>query len=70
MNWIATPESSNINGFQYDAQSMILLVEFKDGARYNYYDVPVDIFEGMKAAGSKGQYLAQNIKARFRYARL
>lgn len=69
MSWIATPESSNIAGFDYDQDQQILIVEFNNGGRYNYYDVPEVVFEGMKAAPSKGQFLAQNVKKNFRYAR-
>ena len=69
MTWIATPDSSNIAGFDYDSDRQILIVEFQKGGRYNYYDVPEAVFEGMKAAPSKGQFLAQNVKNKFRYAR-
>lgn len=69
MNWIATPESSTIVRFEYDKERKILSVEFKGGVRYNYYDVPNGVFEQMKAAPSKGQYLAQNVKGTYRYAR-
>ncbi len=70
MSWIATPESSNIAGFDYVKERQILIVEFRNGGRYNYYDVPVTTFEGMKAAPSKGQFLAQNVKGVYRYARV
>lgn len=70
MSWIDTPESSNIACFGYDKDSQVLTVEFKQGGRYNYYDVPEAAFEQMKAAPSKGQFLAQNIKGRYRYARV
>jgi hypothetical protein len=33
------------------------------------FDVPFRVFEDMKAAASKGKFLAQNIKGLFRYAR-
>ena len=69
MNWIETPESSNIARFDYDTDSSVLIVEFLKGGTYNYYDVPVVIFEQMRAAPSKGQFLAQNIKGVYRYAR-
>ena len=69
MNWIETPESSTIARFAYDKESQVLAVEFKNGGRYNYYDLPEDIFDRMKAASSKGQFHAQNIKGIFRYAR-
>lgn len=69
MNWIATPESSNISGFGYVKERQMLIVEFKNGTRYNYYDVLEVMFDRMKAAPSKGQFLAQNIKGAYRYAR-
>ena len=69
MNWIATPESSNIAGFGYTKETQVLTVEFNNGGTYNYYDVPETTFEEMKNASSKGKFLAQNIKGRFRYAR-
>lgn len=69
MSWIATPESSNIAGFDYVKERRMLIVEFRNSTRYNYYDVPESVFERMKAAPSKGQFLAQNIKGVYRYAR-
>lgn len=69
MNWIETPESSNIARFAYDSASSVLVVEFLKGGTYNYYDVPEAVFEQMKAAPSKGQFLAQSVKGVYRYAR-
>lgn len=69
MDWIDTPESSTIARFAYDEPTSVLNVEFKNGNVYNYYDVPQPIFEAMRNAPSKGQYLAQQIKGRYRYAR-
>ena len=34
MEWIDTPESSNIVRFGYDSQAQILAVEFKAGSSY------------------------------------
>lgn len=70
MEWINTPESSNIVQFGYDSQAQILAVEFKAGSTYNYYDIPELTFEQMKAELSKGQFLAQEIKGKYRYARV
>ena len=69
MQWINTPESSNISRFGYNADNHTLTVEFKTGGTYDYFDVPVAIFEAMQAAASKGQFLAQSIKGHYRYAR-
>lgn len=70
MNWIETPDSSNIARFRYDGKVRVLTVEFKHGGTYNYYDVPQGVFDQMKAAPSKGEFLAHSIKGAFRYARV
>ncbi len=69
MDCTETPESSNISQFCYDADNSTLIVTFKNGSTYNYYDVPNNIYEGMKGAPSKGSYLAQYVKGHYRYAR-
>lgn len=69
MNWIETPESSNIARFAYDSSSQVLTVEFKNGGTYNYFDIPEVAFDQMRAASSRGQFLAQQIKGNYRYAR-
>jgi len=70
MKWIDTPESSNINRFGYDDVNKTLTVEFKSGGEYQYFDVQEVVFEQMQAAASRGQFLAQNIKGHYRYARI
>ena len=68
--WIDTPESSNISRFRYDDVYQILEVEFKNGGVYQYFDVPGGVFDQMQTALSKGQFLAQNVKGHYRYARV
>lgn len=69
MDWINTPESSNISKFGYDESTRVLAVEFKTGSTYEYFDVPKIVFQQMKAAPSRGQFLAQAIKGSYRYTR-
>lgn len=54
MNWIDTPESSNIARFAYDDIGYVLKVEFKNGGLYDYFDVQPHIFEAMCNAPSRG----------------
>ena len=68
MNWIEA-NSSNIARYAYELESYVLSVEFINGGTYNYFDVPETVFEQMQAAPSKGQFLAQQIKGSYRYAR-
>jgi hypothetical protein len=69
MNWIESPESSNVARFKYDDTNRVLLVEFKSGGAYQYFDIPEALFEQMRTAASKGKFLAQNIKGKYRYSR-
>ena len=69
MNWINV-DSSTISRMAYTAERKVLTVEFKSGTRYEYFDVPPVVFEEMKGSASKGQYLAANVKGRFRYSRV
>ncbi len=68
-DWFDTPESSNVLRVGYDDGALILIVEFKSSGTYHYFDVPRHIFEGMRAAPSRGQFLAQNVKPQYRYSR-
>lgn len=62
--------SSNLNSVGYDAPSLTLEVEFKDGALYQYFDVPASVHQELVSAASVGQYFSQNIRNSYRYARL
>ena len=70
MDWIELAESSNIARFGYDVANQVLCVEFSNGSVYQYFDVPENVFDQMKAASSKGMFLAQVIKGAYRYARV
>lgn len=69
MNWLAV-DSSTISRIAYDEARKVLTVEFKNGTRYEYYDVSYTVAQEMRLSSSKGQFLAANIKGRFRYARV
>lgn len=69
MIWVDSQESSTIARFGYDESSLVLRVEFNSGGIYDYFDVPSHVFEEMRSASSRGQYLAQRIKGTYRYAR-
>lgn len=63
-------DSSNISSIGFDEESNTLEVEFRSGAIYQYFDVPLAVFEGLSDADSKGQYFAQHIKGYYRYVNI
>jgi len=62
--------SSVIRHFKYDQQASTLYLTFVSGITYKYKSVPPEIYQMLKAAGSKGRYFNQSIKNRFSYKKL
>ena len=62
--------SSTIESIGYDEESGTLEVGFIAGGVYQYFDVPLHEFEALMQAGSKGAYLATQIKKQYRYSRV
>jgi uncharacterized protein len=70
MNNRVQVDSSNITSVGYDEGSSTLEIEFHSGSIYQYFDVPILVYNGLMETDSKGQYLAQNIKGRYRYVKV
>jgi hypothetical protein len=62
--------STNIQKIGYDADSAILVIEFKDGSSYEYYDVPQYEYDGLMGADSHGKYANQNIYKKYRQQKI
>lgn len=63
-------ESSSLANVSYDNQRAILKVEFRDGAAYQYAGVPLQIFQDLLRADSKGAYFNHRIRGLFPYSML
>ena len=64
MDW--TPlASSNLSACSYDADERVLQIRFRSGRTYGYKDVPEEVADGLKQAGSPGAYFNSNIKGVF-----
>jgi hypothetical protein len=62
--------STNVASLGYDAQSETLEVEFLNGSIYQYFNVGLDLYEQLKAAPSKGQFLNTYIRNAYPYSRV
>jgi hypothetical protein len=54
-------ESSNLEAVGYDNNEARLVIGFKDGSAYEYYDVPQYVYDELIAADSKGKHAHHNI---------
>lgn len=54
--------SSMISAAGYDPEARELIVEFANGTRYSYDEVPPDLFDHFLGADSPGRFFHQRIK--------
>lgn len=60
-------ESSSINSVGYDHALNILEIEFQSGSVYQYFEVPLSVYEQLISASSKGKYFHKSIANEFTY---
>lgn len=57
-----TPASSAINWFDWDNKTRELVVQFKNGSEYQYFNVHPRYIKGLISAISRGRYFYYNIR--------
>ncbi len=63
--------SSHLVSVGYNPASATLEIEFHKRAVYQYFDVPLAVYNGLMTASSHGEYCDANIKkAGYRYSRI
>lgn len=62
--------SSNVKSIGYDINTSILEVEFKNGRVYQYFNVPINVYNAFINASSIGKYLNSNIVGVYKYTEL
>ena len=63
-------ESSNINAVGYDTSFGGLVVEYKNGNKYMYEKVPMEVYENLLKAESKGRFINESVKGKFEYKKI
>lgn len=63
-------ESTTLAGAAYDSSTQVLKLEFQSRAIYCYFCVPLQVWQQLTTAESKGAYFNRNIRGRFPFQRL
>lgn len=63
-------QSSNIVRTQYDTITKKMIAEFKNGVRYEYNDVPHQLYTSFRSAESQGNFFNKNISKAHTYRKL
>jgi hypothetical protein len=62
--------SSVVAHISYNASSETLRITYVSGMVYDYKNVPEKIYHEMKNSGSKGTYLNQRIKGKYKFEKI
>jgi hypothetical protein len=63
-------DSSNLKKTEYDTATKKVIVEFKNGTRYEYSDVPHKTYTQFRMSESQGKFFNSNIGRAFKYVKL
>jgi hypothetical protein len=63
-------ESATIVRSQYDTESKDMIVEFKNGTKYQYNEVPHAIYTKFRMAESQGKYFNSDISKKYKYEKV
>lgn len=59
--------SSNLESYEYDAETETLTISFKSGSSYQYDGVPQAVVERLASAASPGKYFFAAIRDSYPY---
>jgi aspartokinase-like uncharacterized kinase len=63
-------KSSNIKKTEYDTETKKLIVEFNSNIKYEYDEVPHQIYTKFRKAESQGKFFTTDIAKNFKYKKL
>ena len=63
-------KSSNIKGSEYDTETKKLVIEFNNGIKYEYDEVPHQTYTKFRMAESQGKFFTLEISKKFKYKKL
>lgn len=63
-------KSSNIKKTEYDTETKKLVVEFNNGFKYEYENVPHQVYTRFRMSESQGKFFTTDISKTFKYKKL
>ena len=63
-------QSSNVKKTEYDTETKKLVVEFNNGQKYEYNDVPHQIYTQFRMAESQGKFFSSKIVKTYTHKKL
>lgn len=63
-------KSSNIRKSEYDTETKKLLIEFNNLTKYEFQDVPHQVYTKFRMAESQGKFFSTDISKKYKYKKV
>ena len=63
-------KSSNIKKTEYDTENKKLIVEFNNNTKYEYDEVPLQVYTKFRIAESQGKFFTTDIAKKYKYKKV
>lgn len=63
-------KSSNLKMTEYDTETRLMVVEFNNGTKYEYSEVPHQIYTRFRMSESQGKFFSTDIAKKYKYKKL
>ena len=63
-------QSSNLKKTEYDTETKKMLVEFNTGAKYEYSEVPHQVYTQFRMSESQGKFFNSKISKTYKYRKI
>jgi hypothetical protein len=63
-------KSSNLKMTEYDTETRLMIVEFNNGTKYEYSEVPHQIYTRFRMSESQGKFFSTDIAKKYKYKKL
>jgi hypothetical protein len=63
-------KSSNLKRTEYDVETKMMIVEFNNGSKYQYEDVPHQIYTRFRMSESQGKFFSTDISKKYKFKKL
>ncbi len=63
-------QSSNIVKTEFDTETKLMIVEFKNGFKYQYEGVPHEVYTRFRMSESQGKFFSSDISKKYKFTKL
>ena len=63
-------KSSNLKMTEYDTETKLMIVEFNNGTKYEYSEVPHQIYTRFRMSESQGKFFSTDIAKKYKFKKL